>query len=134
MTEAAISSVVLDSEGLSAWLTQDRKAMAKIEIFRRLGADLVISAATIIDVTHAGVNMARLNRLLSRLKVEPLSENAARAASKLLKDANPHGRKYAIDAMVAEVALRQPTPVAVLTSDIDDLRTLCGRSVRLIAV
>jgi predicted nucleic acid-binding protein len=134
VTEAAISSVVLDSEGLSAWLTQDRKATAKIEIFRRLGADLVISAATIIDVTHAGVNMARLNRLLSGLKVEPLSENAARAASKLLKDANLHGGKYAIDAMVAEVALRQPTPVAVLTSDIDDLRTLCGRSVRLIAV
>lgn len=95
---------------------------------------MAVSAATIIEVTHGGVNMPRLNWLLSRVNVEPLTEQAARDASKLLKRTNLHGHKYAIDAMVAEVALRQPGPVAVMTSDTDDMRRLCGKAVRLIPV
>ncbi|MFE5124510.1 DNA-binding protein, partial [Streptomyces sp. NPDC056669] len=42
--------------------------------------------------------------------------------------------KYAIDATVAEAALRQPPPVAVLTSDTDDMAKLCDDRVRLIAL
>ena len=38
------------------------------------------------------------------------------------------------DATVAEAALRQPGPVAMLTSDIDDMARLCGDRVRLIGV
>ncbi|MFY1624917.1 hypothetical protein ACN268_17170 [Micromonospora sp. WMMD735] len=38
------------------------------------------------------------------------------------------------DAMVAEVALRLPAPVAVLTSDVDGMVKLCGRRVRTIAL
>lgn len=41
------------------------------------------------------------------------TEQAAKAAAKLLKDAGPHGHKHAVDATVAEVALRQPGPVAM---------------------
>jgi predicted nucleic acid-binding protein len=76
--------------------------------------------------------MARLNWLLSRLKVEPVTEQTAKAAAKLLKDAGLHGHKYAIDATVAEAALRQPGPVAILTSDTDDMRKLCGQRVKVI--
>lgn len=61
-------------------------------------------------------------------------ENAAKAAVELLKVAGLHGHKYAIDATVAEVALRQPGPVAVLTSDVDDMARLCGDRVRLIGI
>lgn len=50
------------------------------------------------------------------------TEQAAKAAAKLLKDAGPHGHKHAVDATVAEVALRQPGPVAMFTSDVDDMR------------
>ncbi|WP_211268829.1 hypothetical protein [Actinoplanes subtropicus] len=45
-----------------------------------------------------------------------------------------HGHKYAIDAMVAEVALRLPGPVVVLTSDVDDMVGLCGRRVRVVGL
>jgi predicted nucleic acid-binding protein len=128
------STVVLDSEGLSGWIDRNRKVTARIKIFREMETDLVISAATIIEVTYAGVNMPRLDWLLSRIKVEPLTEQGARLASKLLKKANLHGHKYAIDAMVAEAALRQPGPVAILTSDVDDMSKLCGKAVRLIDV
>lgn len=51
-----------------------------------------------------------------------------------LKAAGLHGHKYAIDATVAETALRQPGPVAVLTSDVDDMSRLCGDRVRLIGI
>ncbi|MDH6625061.1 6-pyruvoyl-tetrahydropterin synthase [Streptomyces sp. LBL] len=51
-----------------------------------------------------------------------------------LEAAGLHGHKYAIDATVAEVALRQPGPVVMLTSDVDDMARLCGDRVRLIGI
>ncbi|WP_131766738.1 DNA-binding protein [Candidatus Protofrankia californiensis] len=129
-----IETVVLDCAGLSAWITQDRKVAAMLQIFSELESDLVISANTIIEVSDAGVSMPRLNWVLSRLKVEPITEQTAKASTKLLKEAKLHGHKYAIDATVAEVALRQPGPVVMLTSDVDDMSKLCGNRVRMIAV
>ncbi|WP_239405331.1 PIN domain-containing protein [Frankia sp. Cj3] len=128
-----IETVVLDRAGLSAWIVQDRQVAAMIQIFSELESDLVISATTIIEVSHAGVNIPRLNWLLSRIKVEPVTKETAKASARLLKEANPHGHRYAIDATVAEVALRQPGPVAMLTSDVDDMSKLCGGQVYLIA-
>ncbi|WP_327094985.1 hypothetical protein OIE68_33675 [Nocardia vinacea] len=63
-----------------------------------------------------------------------MDQAAATAAAELLKQAGLHGDKYAIDATVAEMALRQPGPVAMVTSDIDDMRRLCSSRVRMIAV
>ncbi|WP_256103604.1 PIN domain-containing protein [Streptomyces sp. ODS05-4] len=127
-----IETVVLDSEGLSAWIAQDRKFLAMLRVFHDMGADLVIGANTIVEVSHSRTSMVRLSWVLSRVKVEPVTEQAAKAAAELLRGAGLHGHKYAIDATVAEVALRQPKPVAVLTSDSDDMTRLCGNLVRVI--
>ncbi|MFG2598450.1 DNA-binding protein [Streptomyces sp. NPDC048462] len=130
-----IETVVPDSEGRSAWIAQDRKLLAMLQVFHDMGADLVIRANTIVEVTHSRTNMPRLNRPLSRIKVEPVTEQAADATAELLKAAGLHGHKYAIDATVAEAALRQPKPVALLTSDSDDSddkTKLCGNQVRII--
>ncbi|CAM5502533.1 hypothetical protein [Streptomyces atroolivaceus] len=127
-----IETVVLDSEGLAAWVAQDRKLLAMLQVFHNMGADLVIGANTIVEVSHSRINIPRLNWALSRAKVEPVTEQAAKAAAALLKGAALHGHKYAIDATVAEVALRQPKPVALLTSDSDDMARLCGNQVRVI--
>ncbi|SEE06134.1 hypothetical protein SAMN05216489_05367 [Streptomyces sp. 3213] len=129
-----IETVVLDSEGLSAWVAQDRKVLAMFQVFHDMGADLVVSANTIVEVSHARVDLARLQWALSRVKVEPVTEAAAKAAAQLLKGAGLHGHKYAIDATVAEAASRQPGPVAILTSDVDDLTRLCGSTVRTIGL
>lgn len=129
-----VETAVLDSEGLSAWIAQDRKVLAMFQVFHTMGADLVISANTIAEVSHKRVNMPRLQWALSRLKVVPVTERSARAAAKLLQAAGLHGHKYAIDATVAETALRQPGPVAVVTSDVDDMARLCGDQVRLIGI
>jgi predicted nucleic acid-binding protein len=115
-------------------VAQDRKFLALLQVFHEMGADLVVSANAIVEVSHARVNLRRLNWALSRIKVEPVTEQAARQAAELLKTAGPHGHKYAIDATVAEAALRQPRPVAVLTSDIDDMTKLFGDRVRVIGL
>ncbi|MFF5844780.1 DNA-binding protein [Streptomyces massasporeus] len=133
MTEH-VETVVLDSQGLSAWIAQDRKILAMFQVLHAMGADLVIGANTIVEVSYARVNMPRLQWALSRVKVEPVTEGAAKASAELLKAAGLHGHEYAIDATVAELALRQPGPVAVLTSDADDMARLCGDRVRLIGI
>lgn len=79
-------------------------------------------------------NKARLDWLLSGLRVVAVGEEEAKAASALLMRAGLHGHKYAIDASVAEIAMRQQRPVAMLTSDVDDMTKLCGEQVRLVAV
>ncbi|WP_103543665.1 DNA-binding protein [Streptomyces sp. SM1] len=129
-----VETVVLDSQGLSAWIAQDRKILAMFQVFHAVGADFVIGANTIVEVSHGWVNMPRLWWALSRVKVEPVTEDEAKASAELLKAAGLHGHKYAIDATVAEVALRQPGPVVMLTSDVDDMARLCGDRVRLIGI
>ncbi|MET9500487.1 DNA-binding protein [Streptomyces sp. NPDC006622] len=129
-----VETVVLDSQGLAAWIAQDRRILAMFQVFHAMGADFVIGANTIVEVSHARVNMPRMRWALSRLKVEPVTADAAKASAELLKDAGLHGHRYAIDATVAEVALRQPGPVAILTSDVDDMAILCGDRVRLIGI
>ncbi|MFG1805335.1 PIN domain-containing protein [Streptomyces sp. NPDC049040] len=129
-----IESVVLDSEGLSAWVAQDRKVLGLLKVFHEMGADLIISANTIVEVSHSRVNMPRLQWALSRIKVEAVTEETAKEAARLLKATGLHGHKYAIDATVAEAALRQPGPVVILTSDIDDMARLCGKQIGLIGL
>lgn len=129
-----VESLVLDSQGFSSWIDRDRKVMRLLEQAERDAVDVAMSAATVIEVSYGGVDMARLNWLLSRIRVEAVTKESARHSAQLLKGAGLHGHKYAIDAMVAEVALRLPGPVAVLTSDADDMVKLCGQRVRVIGL
>lgn len=127
-------TVVLDAQGLSIWIAQDRKFLALRQAFDEMGADVVISANSIVEVSHERVSVPRLDWALSRMKVEPVTREAAKAAAALLTRAGLRGHECAIDATVAEAALRQPGPVAMVTSDIDDMARLCADRVRLISV
>lgn len=127
-------TLILDSEGLSKLLSDDEQVVALVGEARSRGMEVVISALTIIEAVHARTNTSRLNWVLSGMRAVPVGDEEARAASNLLMEAGLHGHKYAIDAAVAEAALRQHRPVAMLTSDIDDMVKLCGDRVRLVAV
>ncbi|MQS40131.1 PIN domain-containing protein [Streptomyces katsurahamanus] len=127
-------TLVLDSAGLSKLLGDDETAVTLVAEARSRGMEVVICALTIIEAVHARTNKARLSWLLSGLRVVPVGDEEAKAASALLMEAGLHGHKYAIDAAVAEAALRQQRPVVMLTSDIDDMVKLCGDRVRLVAV
>jgi hypothetical protein len=58
----------------------------------------------------------------------------ARQAAALLADAGLHGHKYAIGAILGATALAGHGPVSVLTSDPEDLNTLCGGRATVIKV
>lgn len=68
-------------------------------------------------MVHPRIKRPALERALSRIVVEPITEPVARHAAALLADAGLHGHKYAIDAMLRATALAAPGPVTALTSD-----------------
>ncbi|MEU6125819.1 PIN domain-containing protein [Streptomyces sp. NPDC047123] len=130
MKEQPARSLVLDSEALSLLLRNDRGMAARIEASRQAGAPVLVSALTIVEAVYGKTDLARLKWVLSRLRVEPVSQEDSLTAVELLQDAGGlHGHKYAIDALVAALALRVPAPVIVLTSDRDDWSKLCGKRV-----
>ncbi|MDX3238671.1 PIN domain-containing protein [Streptomyces sp. ME03-5709C] len=135
MKEPAARSLVLDSQALSLLLGNDRQMVSRIEASRRAGVPVLVSVLTVVEGVHGKTDVARLNWILSRLQVEPVSQADSMTAVRLLLDAGGlHGHKYAIDALVAALALRSPAPVLVLTSDRDDWSTLCGDRVGIIDV
>jgi predicted nucleic acid-binding protein len=128
-------TLLLDSEGLSQLLVEDRAMSVRLAAAQRHDSRVTICAMTIVEANHHRVYPARLNWVLSRLIVEPVTAEIARHASELLRDAGDlHGHKYAIDAVVAATALRSVPPVAVLTSDPEDLALLCGPQVTVIKI
>lgn len=132
MKEQPARSLVLDSEALSLLLRNDRRMAARIEASRQVGVPVLVSVLTIVEAAHGKTDMARLKWVLSRLRVEPVSQEDSLTAVALLRDAGGlHGHKYAIDALVAALALRAPAPAIVVTSDRDDWSKLCGGRVAI---
>jgi hypothetical protein len=131
---SAGGTLILDNQGLSLYMEQDRHVLAMVRSALDRGANRVISGATLIEAHHSGVKSARWHFVLSQLDIKPLSVAWSKEAALLLTHTGLHGHKYAIDAMVAVTALHQPGPVLMLTSDVDDMAKLCGDRVTLIAV
>ncbi|MFB0629218.1 DNA-binding protein [Streptomyces sp. AB3(2024)] len=127
-------ALLLDSEGLSKLLDDEEPVVALVAEARSRGMEVVTCALTIIEAVHARTDKARLNWILSGVRVTSVGDEEARAASALLREAGLHGHKYAIDATVAEAALRQRRPVVLLTSDVDDMTKLCGDRVHIVGV
>lgn len=127
-------TLVLDSEGLSKFVADNEPVVALVGEARKRGMEVVVSALTIIEATHRKTDKARLAWIPSGLRIAPVGDEEAKAASTLLLDTGLHGHEYAIDAVVAEMALRQQRPVVLLTSDLDDMTKLCGDRVRLVSV
>ena len=117
---------LLDSEGLSRWVRGDRRMGARIKDADRVDVPVVTTSMTLIEAYHAKLHRPAWRWALSRLRVEPVTEQVADAAIDLLQAAGLHGHKWAIDAALAAVALRQPGRVRIFTSDKDDMRKLCG--------
>ncbi|MFJ9006992.1 PIN domain-containing protein [Streptomyces canus] len=127
-------TLVLDSEGLAKAVLRDRTVTGWLALARADDLRVITSGATLVEVVHPRINRPALEWTLSRLVVEPVTEAIARHAAALLADAGLHGHKYAIDAMVSATALAAHAPVTVLTSDPEDLNSLCGGRATVITV
>jgi hypothetical protein len=120
---------VLDCEALSLAVRGDRKMMAWLDLAVRGEAEIVTSPMTLIEAYDGRTTEQRWDWVLSRLKVADIGKDEARQARRLLADANLHGHKHAIDAMLTVIARRQKGQVTVFTSDVDDLERLVPDSI-----
>jgi len=127
-------TLVLDSEGLSKWCGADRRVTAYVREAQGNDFRVVVSALTPIEAYDVRVKNDRFRWHLSRLRIEPVTDEVSFHAIDLLREAGLHGHKYAIDAVVAAIALRVAKPTVILTSDVDDMVKLCGKQVRVVAV
>jgi predicted nucleic acid-binding protein len=117
---------LLDSEGLSRTVRGTPDMKQRLKVARASGTRVMTTSMTLIEAYDPTRYLPAWQWALSRLHVEPVTEEVTRNATGLLKETGLHGHKYAIDAALAAVALRQPGPVTVFTSDEDDMRKLCG--------
>jgi len=126
--------MVLDSEGLSKWCAADQRVVALVREAQDSDFRVIVSALTPIEAYDMRVKNDRYRWHLSRLRIEPVTDEISFHAIGLLREAGLHGHKYAIDAVVAATALRATKPTIILTSDADDMTKLCGKVVRIIAL
>lgn len=127
-------TLILDSEGLSKAVLDDRGVMARIRVAQEEDKRVVVSNMTLIEVHHGRISTARFNWVVSRLRTEPVTDEIAREAMRLLKAANLHGHQHAIDAVVAATALKAVPPAVILTSDPEDMTALRGDRASVIKV
>ncbi|MFK0192468.1 hypothetical protein [Kitasatospora sp. NPDC090308] len=125
---------VLDSEALSLAVRGDRMMIARLDLAARGEAEAVTSPMTLVEAHDARTTEQRWDWVLSRVNVAELGKDEARQARRLLADAGLHGHKYAIDAVLSVVALRQRGQVTVFTSDPEDLERLLPNHVVVMKV
>jgi predicted nucleic acid-binding protein len=85
---------------------------------------VVTAASTLAEVLRGGAADARIHRVLQRLTVANIDKEAGRRAGELLGATGLSGHRCTVDAMLAVVALAQPRPALLLTSDPDDMTRL----------
>ncbi|WP_433250716.1 DNA-binding protein [Streptosporangium sp. CA-135522] len=127
-------SLVLDCEGLSKAILQTPELTDWLVAAEEEDVRVVVSAATLVEVSYPRLNRARYDWTLSRLSVEPVSREIARDAARLLAAVGLHGHKYAVAAMVCATALRLPGPVTVLTSDVEDITVIGQNRLRAVKI
>ncbi|WP_327682894.1 PIN domain-containing protein [Kitasatospora sp. NBC_00458] len=125
---------VLDCEALSRAVNGDPLMGARIKAASQQGIRVVTSSMTLVESYHKKVNRPLWQWMLSRITVEPVTEEIAGEAIALLADAGLHGHKYAIDAALAAIAVRQHGAVTIFTSDPDDMTMLCGSRIEIVRV
>ncbi|MCT9081131.1 PIN domain-containing protein [Streptomyces fulvoviolaceus] len=126
--------LLLDSQGLSKFMDNDERVAGLVRMAQSKDTLVAVSNLTLIEAWHAKVRMDRFRWHVSRLEVLPVTETITWRAIDLLRNANLHGHKYAIDSVMAATALGYSGPRIVVTSDVDDLNRLCGDKVRAVTV
>ncbi len=93
------------------------------DAFDRRGS-VITAASSLAEVLRGGPRDAVLHRVLNKITVVPIDKACGRAAGELLGRTGLSGHRCSLDALLAAVALTQPRPVVLLTSDPVDLARL----------
>ncbi|QFQ98150.1 hypothetical protein F9278_20220 [Streptomyces phaeolivaceus] len=128
---------VFDSEALSRAVQGDREVAALIKTAPRLDIPIVTSSLTTLEAwdPRETSKQALWTWTLSRIRIVHTDDQVIAMARDMLKAAGLHGRKYAIDAVLAAVAgleAMRGAQATVFTSDTDDMnQLLAGHPVRV---
>jgi predicted nucleic acid-binding protein len=118
------ATLILDAEGLVKLASGDRDATSFAHDAHEKSGTVVTAASTLAEVLRGGARDTALHRVLGRIRVVPISQDHGRAAGELLGRTGMSGNRCAMGALLAAVALSQPRPAVLLTSDPDDLAKL----------
>jgi len=103
----------------------DPRALSRAKLATLRGAAVVTPASTLAEVLRGGgPRDAPVHRTLTKVGVISIHAEQARAAGELLGRVGLSGHTHALDALVAVVAMTQPPPVVILTSDTEDMELL----------
>jgi predicted nucleic acid-binding protein len=117
-------SVVLDSEGLWAVARNDSDdARAVLAASSQAGVPVLVSAATLAETLFGDERDARVNQVLKKIQVAPVTDLIARSAARLKQLAGMTGVAATIDAVVVATSETVGGGV-ILTSDPADIRVL----------
>lgn len=116
--------LVLDAEGIVKFANGDTRMLRRLEAVWQRDADVVTAASALAEVLRGGPRDAKIRRALKEITVVPIDKAVGRAAGELLGRAGLSGHRCTIDALLAAVALGQPRPVVLLTSDPEDMARL----------
>lgn len=116
--------LVLDAEGLVKLADGDVRTRQRVRASWRRNAEVVTAASALAEVLRGGPRDAKVHRVLKQVTVVPIDKALGRRAGELLGKAGLSGHEHALDALLAAVALGQPRPVVLLTSDPSDLARL----------
>src|SRR5215469_9559268 len=117
-------TLVLDAEGLIKLSKGDLRALSRAKKAHARDATVVTAATTLAEVLRGGPRDAPVYQALRKVKVISIHAEQARNAGKLLGQTGLSGHRCALDALLAAVALAQPRPVVLLTSDTEDMTRL----------
>ena len=117
-------ALVLDAEGLVKVAGGNAVARSLFYDARQANGRIVTAASTLTEVLRGSPRDAPVYRVLKSVKVEPIDTAKAQFAGELLGRTGLSGHSCALDALLAAVALTQPRPVVILTSDSKDLSML----------
>jgi predicted nucleic acid-binding protein len=85
---------------------------------------VVTAASTLAEVLRGRTEDVRIHRVLQRVSVASIDKEAGRQAGELLGATGMSGHRCTVDALLAVVALAQPRPVVLVTSDPEDMARL----------
>lgn len=130
---------MLDAQGLVKLATGDPAVRALVQTAHQRYDHVVTAASTLAEVLRGTGADARIHRVLQRVTVANIDQDTGRRAGELLGATGLSGHRCAVDAMLAVVALAQPRPALLLTSDPDDLARLTeepgrGRAERIAVI
>jgi predicted nucleic acid-binding protein len=117
-------ALVLDAQGLVKLAAGDPVVRALVQTAHQRYNNVVTAASTLAEVLRGSDADARIHRILQRVAVSSIDREAGRKAGELLGGTGLSGHRCAMDAMLAVVALAQPRPALLITSDPDDLARL----------